>query len=68
MRNISVNNGTSYCTVKEAIEAVGMDEIVSMMDDEIREELANDWQGEEDDYEGFVTEYLRRASEDLIIG
>jgi len=68
MRSISINNGNTYCTIKEAIEAVGMDEIVAMMDDDLREEIANEWQGEEDDHEGFVAEYLRRASEDLIIG
>ncbi len=68
MKNISINNGVSYCTIKEALEAVGMDEIVSMMDDDVREEVANEWQGDEDDHEGFIAEYLRRAPEDLIIG
>lgn len=68
MKNISINNGASYCTIKEALEAVGMDEIVSMMDDDVREEVANEWQGDEDDHEGFIAEYLRRAPEDLIIG
>ena len=68
MKNISINNGNTYCTIKEALEAAGMDEIVSMMDDEIREEVANEWQGADDDYEGFIAEYLSRAEEDLIIG
>lgn len=68
MKNISINNGNTYCTIKEALEAVGMDEIASMMDEEVREELANEWQGDEDDYAGFIAEYLKRAPEDLIIG
>lgn len=67
-KGISINNGRSYCTPEEAVEAVGMDEIASMMDEEVREELANEWQGDEDDYAGFIAEYLKRAPEDLIIG
>lgn len=68
MKNISINNGNTYCTIKEALDAVGMDEIALMMDDELREKIANEWQGDEDDHEGFIAEYLSRATEDLIIG
>lgn len=68
MANISINNGHSYCTPTEAIAALGMDEITSWMDPETREALANEWQGDTGDYIGFLTEYLRRAPYDLIIG
>lgn len=68
MKNISINNGHSYCTIREALEAVGMDNIVLMMDDAVREEIAAEWQGGEDDYEGFIAAYLSRADDDLMIG
>ena len=68
MANISINNGRSYCTPAEAIAALGMGVIASWMDPETREALANEWQGEADDCIGFLTEYLRRAPYDLIIG
>ena len=68
MANISINNGRSYCTPTEAIAALSMDEIASWMDPETRETLANEWQGADDDYTGFLTEYLDRAPYDLIIG
>lgn len=66
MKKISVNNGISYTTIKEAIETVGMDTIAHMMDDEIREQVANAIAPCTD--EEFVAEYLNRANEDLIIG
>ena len=68
MANISINNGRNYCTPTEAIAALGMDEIASWMDPETRETLANEWQGADDDYTGFLAEYLDRAPYDLIIG
>lgn len=66
MKQISINNGASYTTIEEAIATVGMDTIAMMMDDEIREQVANDIAPCTD--EEFVAEYLRRANEDLIIG
>lgn len=66
MKKISTNNGASYTTIEDAIATVGMDTIAMMMDDEIREQVANDIAPCTD--EEFVAEYLRRAEEDLIIG
>lgn len=66
MKQISINNGASYTTIEDAIATVGMDTIAMMMDDEIREQVANDIAPCTD--EEFVAEYLRRAEEDLIIG
>lgn len=66
MKQISINNGANYTTIEDAIATIGMDTIAMMMDDEIREQVANDITPCTD--EEFVAEYLRRASEDLIIG
>lgn len=66
MKQVSINNGASYTTIEDAIATVGMDTIAMMMDDEIREQVANDIAPCTD--EEFVAEYLRRANEDLIIG
>lgn len=66
MKQISINNGSSYTTIEDAIATVGMDTIAMMMDDEIREQVANDIAPCTD--EEFVAEYLRIANEDLIIG
>ena len=66
MKQISINNRASYTTIEDAIATVGMDTIAMMMDDEIREQVANDIAPCTD--EEFVAEYLRRANEDLIIG
>lgn len=66
MKNISINNGATYTTIEDALANCSWDAIVQMMDDEIREHVANaiaPCTNEE-----FLTEYLRRASEDLIIG
>lgn len=41
MKKISINNGHSYTTPREAIKAAGMDTIAHMMDDEIREHVAH---------------------------
>lgn len=68
MATISINNNRSYCTPAEAIAALGMDEVASWMDPETRDALSNEWQGADDDYTGFLAEYLRRAPYDLIIG
>ncbi len=66
MKQISINNGASYTTIEDAIATVGMDTIAMIMDDEIREQVANNIAPCTD--EEFVAEYLRRANEDLIIG
>ena len=66
MAYISINNGRSECTPAEAIAAVGMDEIASWMDPEIREAVHADLAPCTE--EEFLTEYLRRAPYDLIIG
>ena len=66
MAYISINNGRSECTPAEAIAAVGMDEIASWMDPETREAVHADLAP--CTAEEFLTEYLRRAPYDLIIG
>lgn len=66
MSGISINNGASYISVSEAIETVGMDVIVSMMDEELREQVHHDIAPCTN--EEFVEEYLRRSNEDIIIG
>ena len=66
MKNISINNGATYTTIEDALANCSWGAIVQMMDDEIREQVANaiaPCTNEE-----FLTEYLRRASDDLIIG
>lgn len=66
MKNISIDNGYSTCTVKEAIQKVDWDVIVNFMDDEIRErvhmEIAPCTEEE------FLTRYLELAEHDLVIG
>ncbi len=66
MKKISINNGHSYTTPREAIKAAGMDTIAYMMDDEIREHVAHKYTPCTD--AKFIREYLRRAKADLIIG
>lgn len=66
MAQISIDNGHSYTTPAEALEAVGMATIVNMMDDDTREavhaDLAPCAEAE------FLAAYLERASDDIIIG
>ena len=66
MRSISIDNGNTYVTPAEAIAEMDWDVIVSMMDDEIREAVHADMAPCTE--EEFLTEYLHRADEDLIIG
>ena len=66
MKHISIDNGVSYTTIEDAITNCALDTIVQMMDDEIREQVANEIAPCTN--EEFLTEYLRRANEDLIIG
>lgn len=65
---VSVNNGDSYCTPSEAVDAVNWDALVALMDDRTREAVAADWDGDDDDHVGFLTAYLKLAPCDLIIG
>lgn len=66
MANISINNGRDYCTASEALDALGMDILVQYMDDDTREAVHADI-APCTDLE-FLSEYLRRASDDIIIG
>ena len=66
MKKISIDNGHSYVTPAEAIDAMSWDVIVDMMDDDIREAIhaavAPCTESE------FLAAYLERAADDLIIG
>lgn len=65
MRKISIDNGHSYTTPAEALEAVGMETLAQYMDDETRERVhAMDLDSEE----SFLAAYLELAAEDLVIG
>lgn len=66
MKKISINNGHSYTTPREAIKAVGIEAFVCMMDEEIREHVAHKYAPCTD--MKFIREYLRRAKANLIIG
>ena len=41
MKNISINNGATDTTIEDALANCNWDAIVQMMDDEIREQVAN---------------------------
>ena len=41
MKNISINNGATYTTIEDALANCSWNAIVQMMDDEIREQVAN---------------------------
>ena len=66
MKNISIDNGTTWCSVDEALQGIEWETIVHYMDDETRErvhmELAPCTEEE------FLTRYLEIAKYDLIIG
>lgn len=71
MKNmISLDNGRTYLTAEEAMPEIFernlWDVIVNMMDDEIREDVHADL-APCTELE-FLSEYLRRASEGLVIG
>ena len=66
MRKISIDNGLSYVTPKEALKQFGLDVIAYYMDDEDRERTHRDV-APCTDLE-FLTRYLEIAREDLIIG
>ena len=66
MKNISIDNGATFCGVQEALQGTAWDVIVYYMDDATRErvhmELAPCTEEE------FLTRYLEIAKCDLIIG
>jgi len=64
MARISVDNGNTFVSPAEAIEKVGFDEIVTWMDDELREKVHSmDFEGDL----GFLEKYLEVSDHDLII-
>lgn len=66
MKNISINNGRSYCTIEEALNRFNIRIIAHYMDDEIREEVHRELAPCTD--AEFIKRYLELATEDLIIG
>ena len=66
MKSISIDNGHSFVPPAEAIAEMDWNAIANMMDDETREAVAADMAPCTE--EEFLTEYLRRAKDDLIIG
>lgn len=66
MKQISVDNGTSYTTPAEALKAVSIDTMAEYMDDNTREAVHNEL-APCSDIE-FLTRYLELAPDDLIIG
>lgn len=66
MKNISVNNGHSFCAPEDAITTVGFYTIVASMDDETRE-LVHNKLAPCSEIE-FLEAYLELAPEDIVIG
>lgn len=70
MKQISLNNGRSYMDVDEAMTEIMerslWETVVSLMDDGIREAVADDMAPCSE--EEFLTEYLKRANDDLVLG
>ena len=66
MKQISIDNGNSFCTASEALEAVSLDTMVNCMDDDARETV-HDELAPCTDLE-FLTRYLELAPDNLIIG
>lgn len=65
MKKISIDNGMTFVSPKEAIEKVEFEEIVSWMDVDVREEVHSmDYDSDLD----FLEKYLRISEKDLIIG
>ena len=65
-KQISIDNGNSYVTPAEAIDAMAWDVIAHMMDDDIRETVHNELAPCTE--EEFLVAYLEMATDDLIIG
>ena len=66
MKSISIDNGISTCTPAEAVNSVSWDVIVHYMDDNTREQVANELAPCTE--LAFLTRYLEIAPADLIIG
>lgn len=70
MKQISLNNGRSYMDVDEAMTEIMerslWETVVSLMDDGIREAVADDMAPCSE--EEFLTECLKRANDDLVLG
>lgn len=70
MKHISLDNGRTYMTAHKAIGQILAenlwDTVAQYMDDDIREEVHAYYAPCTE--EEFLTEYLRRAPEDLVIG
>lgn len=66
MKRISIDNGATYCTPAEALEAVTIDQLAQYMDDDTRESVHAELAPCTD--EEFLIRYLELASDDLIFG
>jgi hypothetical protein len=72
MARISIDNGNSYidhnevAELREAIDYVGWDVIVEVMDDDVRERCH--MESDATDEPEWLADYLRMADEDLVIG
>lgn len=66
MKQISIDNGATYTTPTEALEAVSIDTMAEYMDDDTREAVHSEL-APCSDIE-FLTRYLELAPDDLIIG
>lgn len=66
MKQISINNGHSYITPEEALEAVSLDTMAVYMDDDTRETVHDELAPCSDI--DFLARYLELAPDDLIIG
>ena len=70
MKHISLNNGHTYQTPEQAMPEIDSrnlwDVVVNAMDDDTREAVAYDLAPCSN--AEFLSEYLRRAADDLIIG
>lgn len=66
MKRLSIDNGATYCTPAEALEAVTIDQLAVYMDDETRERVHFELAPCTD--EEFLDRYLELAPADLICG
>jgi len=66
MRRISIDNGASFIAPEKAVELADWDTIVSMMDDDIREQVADELAPCSN--ADFLRRYLEYAFDDMIIG
>lgn len=70
MKHISIDNGRTYQTAERAMPEIDnrnlWDVVVNAMDDDTREAVAYDLAPCSN--AEFLSEYLRRAADDLIIG